>query len=113
MDWDLSTELDRKWSGKVRKLEKERENEPWEREPSHEGEEEDPLILTQEEGEMLGIILSGGLVSMDRMVSADLQDLFGKGQTKQCLFCQMQVEEDAEHIFWIRPAWAEVRKTFV
>ena len=91
-------------------MEKERESEPAERESSHEEGEGDLLKLTQEEGEMLGIILAGGLVSMDRMVSADLHEAFGKGQTKQCPFCRLQVDEDAEHIFWERAAWNETRR---
>ena len=75
--------------------------------------EEAQLALTKEEVEMLGIILTGGLVSMDRMASAELYDIFGEGQTKKCPFCQQQVEEDAEHMFWACPEWAGVMAAFI
>ena len=46
---------------------------------------------------------------MDRTVSAELHEAFGKQQTKLCPFCRHHVEEGAEHIFRDCLAWAEVR----
>ena len=75
VDWTLSTELYRKWQRKLRKRSGEGQEEPLaassdeEEEEQQEGDEE----INEERVQMLGIILTGGMVSMERMHSTHYQ----------------------------------------
>ena len=66
--------------------------------------------FTKEQTDMLGIILTGGLVTMDRFAGAGLKDAWGGHRQKLCLFCNKGVVEDAEHVYWDCEAWAECRR---
>ena len=69
--------------------------------------------INDERVQMLGIILTGGMVSMERMHSAELHALLGPTTSKSCTSCDMGANEDAEHIFWTCLAWKKVREKFL
>ena len=114
VDWALSTELYRKWQRKLRKNTSEEQGEQLAISSEDEGEEQqgDDEEINDERVQMLGIILTGGMVSMEKMHSAELHALLGPTTSKNCTFCDMGVNEDAEHIFWDCLAWKKVRENF-
>ena len=59
---------------------------------------------------LLGVIPTGGMVSMDKMHSAELFAILGPTTGKNRPFCEMGVHEDSDHIFWTCPAWKAVRE---
>ena len=65
--------------------------------------------LTREQTDMLGIVLTGGLGTMDRMAGAGLKDQWGRLRARTCPFCNKDVVEDAEHVYWECEAWEKCR----
>ena len=99
LDWELSTELYRRNNGT-------------EEDDEQEGEEAGEHI-TREQTDMLGIILTGGLATTERLAAAELKDIWGRCRGRRCPFCDMEVVEDAEHVYWECPAWGDQRKTYL
>ena len=105
VDWELSTGLYR--TGNKNQAEEQEEREVVVEEPDY---DDMGQPFTKEETDMLGTILTGGLVTMDRFASAGLKDAWGGHRQKLCLFCNKGVVENAEHVYWDCEAWLECRR---
>ena len=103
LDWELSTELYRRYNRVATEEEDEGEGEIYDEMGS----------MDREQVDMFGFIMTGCRVMMDRMAAAELKDACGGRRGRVCPFCDKGTVEDAEHVFWERPAWKEHRRRYL
>ena len=60
----------------------------------------DEVQLDWQQTDMLGIILTGGRVTMDRMAAVELKEMWGNCRPRTCLSCDSGKAEDVAHVFW-------------
>ncbi len=74
---------------------------------------EEAAELTEDEQDLLEMILTGAIPTFQRLAAAGLRDKGGRPLSRTCPFCPDQREEDAEHILWQCRAWAKVRERYL
>ncbi len=70
--------------------------------------------LTEEDRDLLEIVLTGAVPTERRMHAAGLPTKTGDARVScKCPYCDADVEEDAEHIYWWCAAWSRTRAPYL